>query len=168
MKKRNLRIISSGFTYGAVIGMLLFLVNTPPDSVLPQTLKILLVAAICAVVSGIVITGILFLLEIFRAKKYASCRAELTEESILLEDAARRLVRENLVKGQLFLTSKNLVFCSGQKEIRRISLSEIAQVQITDPKKGQITVTTDSTESEVYAVYDALTWFNAIGEGKEE
>jgi hypothetical protein len=168
MKKRNLRIISSGFTYGAVIGMLLFLVNTPPDSVLPQTLKILLVAAICAVVSGIVITGILFLAEFIRVKKYASCRSELTEETVLLEDSARRLVGETMVKGQLFLTSKSLVFCSSQKQTRKISLSEISQVQITDPKKGQITVTTDSEESEVYTVYDALTWFNAIGDGKKE
>ena len=168
MKKRSLRIVSSGFTYGAVIGMLLFLVNTPPDSVLPQTLKILLVAAICAVISGIVITGFLFLAEFIRLKKYASCRAELTEETVLLEDSARRLLGETMVKGQLFLTSQCLVFCSKEKELRRISLSEISQVQITDPKRGQITVTTDSMESEVYGVYDALTWFNVIGDRTKE
>lgn len=169
MKKRNLRIISSGFSYGAAIGMLLFLINTPPDSVLPQTLKILLVAVICAVVSGVVITGVLFLIEIFRAKTYAPFRAELSEEGeILLEDSASRLVGDRMVKGWLFLTPKALSFYGSQKELRRIALSELSEIQITDPKKGQITISTSSMESEVFAVADALAWFNAVGDISKE
>jgi hypothetical protein len=165
LKKRNLRIISSGFSYGAVIGMLLFLINTPPDSVLPQTLKILLVAVICALVSGIVITGVLFLVEFFRAKIYAPYRTELaTEGEILLEDTASRLVNDTLVKGWLFLTPKTLAFFSSQKEQRRIPVSDISEIQISDAKKGQITVSTTSMESEVFSVSDALAWFNAVGD----
>jgi hypothetical protein len=64
LKKRFLKTLSSGFTYGAMVGMLLFLVNTPPDSVLPQTLKILLVAAICGIVSGIFFTALLLILDL--------------------------------------------------------------------------------------------------------
>ncbi len=169
MKKRNLRIVSSGFSYGAVVGMLLFLINTPPDSVFPQTLKILLVAAICALVSGVVITGILFLLEIFRAKPFTPCRAELSEEGeILLEDSASRLVDGKMVKGWLFLTKNSLSFYTSQKELRRIALTDISEVQITDPKKGQITLSTTAMESEVFAVSDALAWFNAVGDVSKE
>lgn len=164
VKKRNLRIISSGFTYGAMIGMLLFLINTPPDSVLPQTLKILLVATICALVSGIVITGILFLVELIRSKIYDPYRAKLASEGeILLEDSARRLLSETMVKGWLFLTPQSLSFYTSGKELRRIVVADITSVQITDPKKGQITVSTSAMESEVFVVSDALAWFNAIG-----
>ncbi len=165
MKKRSIRIISSGFTYGAMIGMLLFLINTPPDSVLPQTLKILLIAALCALVSGIVITGILFLTEWIRAKTYDPYRAELAQEGkILLEDSARRLLSDRMIKGWLFLTPRSLSFYTSQKELRRIAVEDIASVQISDPKKGQITVRTEAQESEVFTVSDALAWFNAIGD----
>lgn len=169
MKKRNLRIISSGFSYGAVVGMLLFLINTPPDSVFPQTLKIFLVAVICALISGVAITGVLFLIEIFRAKTYAPCRAELSAEGeILLEDSASRLVGDRMVKGWLFLTQNSLSFYTSQKELRCIPLSDIRGIQISDPKKGHISLSTAAMESEVFAVSDALAWFNAVGDISKE
>ncbi len=168
MKKRNLRIISSGFSYGAVIGMLLFLINTPPDSVLLQTLKTLLVAAICALVSGIAITGILFLVEFFRAKTYAPYRAELAGDGeILLEDSASRILEDRTVKGWLFLTPKSLAFFSSQNQPWRIDLSDISEIQISDAKKGQITVST-ATQSEIFSVSDALAWFNAVGDRQSQ
>ncbi len=164
MKKRVLKTISSGFTYGAMVGMFLFLLNTPPDSVLPQTLKILLVSAICAVVSGIVITGVLFLVEGIRAKTYDPYRKQLAlEGEILLEDGAKRLVSDRWVRGWLFLTSQSLSFYNQEKELRRLSAEEISSVQITDPKHNQITVTAGDASSEVFTVSDALAWFEAIG-----
>ena len=165
MKKRSLKIISSGFSYGAIVGMLLFIVNTPADSVLPQTLKILLIAAICGVVSGIFFTVVLFLLEIFNAKTYAPFRQQLASEGdIVLEDFAKRLVSDRLVRGWLFLTPAALTFCDSKKEMHRIPAEEIDSVQITDPKRNQITVTMTTSQTEVLLVSDALSWFNAIGD----
>ncbi len=169
MKKRYLKLISSGFTYGAMVGMLLFLVNTPPDSVFPQTLKILLVAAICGVVSGIFFTGVLFLWDVIRSKTYDPYRKELSSEGeILLEDGAKRLLFDGFVRGWLFLTSQTISFFDSKKECRRISVADVESVQITDPKRNQITVTTLSGGSEVFFVSDALAWFNAIGDLHKE
>ncbi len=165
MKKRNLRIISSGFSAGAVIGMLLFLVNTPPDSVFLQTLKILLVAVICSLVSGAAITGVLFLVELFRAKAYAPYRQKLAEEgAILLEDSARRIFRGKAAKGRLFLTQKSLSFYSSESEAFSISISDITGIQISDAKKGEITLFLPQDGSAVFLVSDALAWFDAVGE----
>ena len=165
MKKRSLKIISSGFTYGAMVGMLLFLINTPADSVLPQTLKILLVAAVCAVVSGIFFTAVLFLLELYRSKTYAPFRQQLASEGeIVLEDSAKRLFADRLVRGWLFLTPVSLTFCDSKKEMHRIPVEDIDSVQITDPKRNQITITLTSAQTEVLLVSDALSWFNAIGD----
>ena len=145
--------------------MLLFLVNTPPDTVFPQTLKILLVAAICAVVSGIVITAVLFLVEAVRSKTYAPYRATLVNEgALLLEDTARRRVGDRNVKGRLFLTEQSLSFFASPTEVRRIPVSEILQVNISDAKRGEVTVGTTSMEYEVFSVSDARCWFDAIGD----
>lgn len=169
MKKKTLRIIGSGYSYGALIGMILFLFNTPADSVFLQTLKILLVAVICAAVSGTVITGVLFLLEFFRAKTYDPYRQELKAEGdMILEDSARRLVSDKMVKGWLFLTPSSLTFYDTAKQVRKIVVSEIESVQITDPKAGNIAVVTVSGASEIFSVPDALAWFNAIGDLKNE
>ncbi|MBQ1272101.1 MAG: hypothetical protein IIY12_01215, partial [Clostridia bacterium] len=165
----TLRIIGSGYSYGALIGMILFLFNTPAESVFLQTLKILLVAAICAAVSGTVITGILFLLEHFRSKAYDPCRQELKAEGeMILEDAVKRLVSDKMVKGWLFLTPSSLTFYDGAKQASKIAVSEIESVQIIDPKAGNISVATVAGASEVFSVGDALAWFNAIGDLKNE
>jgi hypothetical protein len=165
LKKRFLKTLSSGFTYGAMVGMLLFLVNTPPDSVLPQTLKILLVAAICGIVSGIFFTALLLILDLIRSKTYDPYRKELASEGeILLEDSSKRLLSDRFVRGWMFLTQQSLTFYDAKKECRRLPVSEIDTVQITDPKRNQITVTALSGEAEVFTVSDALAWFNAIGD----
>ncbi len=164
MKKRTLRTIGSGFTYGALFGMILFLLNTPADAVFLQTLKILLISVICAVVSGIAFTAILFLAEFIRSKKYNPYRKELEAGGkILIEDFARRLLGDKLVSGWLFLTEKSLSFHSGKDEIRCIPNEDISAVEITDPKRGQITVSMVNLEVETFTVSDALAWFNAIG-----
>lgn len=165
MKKRLLKALTSGFTYGAMVGMFLFLVNTPPDSVLPQTLKILLVAAICGVVAGIFFTALLLILDAIHAKTFDPYRKELASEGeILLEDSAKRLTADRLVRGWLFLTKESLSFYHAKGESRRLAVSEIDTVQITDPKRNQVTVTASSGESEVFVVSDALAWFHTIGD----
>ncbi len=167
MKKRTLRTIGSGFTYGALVGMILFLFNTPADAVFPQTLKILLVSVIFALISGVLFTLILFLADLIRSKKYDPYRQELAAEgTILAEDFARRLLGNKLVPGWLFLTETSLSFYSAQKELRRISTEDITSVEITDPKRGQITVSMASMEVETFTVSDALIWFHAIGDVK--
>ncbi len=165
MKKKILNHIGSGFTYGAVVGMLLFLFNTPSDAVFKDTMNVLLISAACAVVCGMIFTGMLFLADRIRAKRYDPYRQELSAEgTILLDDSARRLVMDKLVPGWLFLTEQSLSFFSSQKELRRIPMEEISSVAITDPKRGQITLSMTTMEVETFAVSDALAWFQAVGD----
>ena len=170
MKKRVLRTVGSGFTYGAVVGVFLFLMNTPPDANFMYTLKVLLAAAIVTAVCGIVFSGILLIADRIRAKKFDPFRKELEgAEPILLEDYVRRTVGEKEIRGFLFLTGKHLYFKSKTASADRIlSLADVESVQISDPKKCRITVTLTSGETDIFTVSDPLPWFHQIGDLKTE
>lgn len=168
MKKRVFQILGSGLTYGALIGMFLFLVNTPANATLFETLKLLFVAVICALVSGLFLSLVIYFFDMLRFKRFASFRQELSEKDpILLEDNVSRLLDGKQVAGRLFLTSSVLVFKPyGRTEDRSILTQDVSSVEITDPRRCRITVNTASMEAETFAVPDPLLWFNTLGDLK--
>lgn len=168
MKKRVLHILGSGFTYGAILGVFLFIANTPAEASFLEVLKILLVAAVCAAVAGLGFSLLLFLYEQFRSRRFDPFRKELSAKgSLVLEDPAKRIFNGKQVSGWLFLTESELYFKSSAMDGVAdcvLSVDEISSVEITDPRRCYVTVTMTSLAAETFAVTDPLPWFHSLGD----
>lgn len=167
MKKSPfLRSLGSGFTYGAVIGVFLFIVNTPADATFLEVLKLLLVAVICAVISGVILTLFVFLTDLIRDKKYDAVRTHIRKtEEIREEDRGARLLSGKSVRGMLFLTDQHLFFQSSDTSETPycIAREHITSVEITDPRRCEITVVLQSMEVETFSMSDPRRWFDLLG-----
>lgn len=161
---------ASGMTYGAVLGVFLFIINTPSDATFTEVLKLLFVALICAVISGVFLSLLILLVEHLRSKRFDGFRAELRESGreLRVEDKASRLLDGKQVHGRLFLTEETLLFRPSSKDVGclEIALKEISSVEITDPRRCQVTVSLSSLEAETFTVTDPVAWFHLLGDAE--
>ena len=159
----------SGLTLGAVVGVGLYLFNSPAEFTMKEHLMSLLAAAIMALISGVFLGCVFYLIEYLRAKRFDAYRQELkVHGELVLEERASRLILDKACSGRLFLTDRLLVFRpsrDGDEECV-LSLSDIATVQITDPRRCHLTVTMNSELRETFVVIDPREWFDLLG--KEE
>ena len=165
MKKKLMHFLGSGMTYGAVIGMLLFLMNTPAEANLILTLKTLLAAAITAAVAGLILALAFWCWDWYRARRFSEFRGTLGD-TVKLEDSAARLLSGKKVRGRLFLTEDALYFkVSGEDKEKELTLAvdSVVSVEVTDPRRCHVTLTLPEDGSETFAVTDPLEWFSALG-----
>ena len=161
----------SGLTLGAVIGVGLYLFNSPAEFSLKEHLVSLFVSAVMALVWGFILGCVFFLVEYFRAKKFDAYRLELKAHgNLVLEEKASRLILDKGCPGRLFLTDRLLVFRSSRdgEEECVLPLSDIVSVQITDPRRCHLTVTMNSERRETFVVVDPRMWFDLLGKEDPE
>lgn len=157
----------SGLTLGAVIGVGLFLFNSPDSFTWHERLMSLLAAAIMALFSGVVLGAVFYLLERSRARKFDAFREELKESgTLLLEERGARIVDGRGRSGRMFLTDRALVFrasAAGEEGFDFLR-SDLASVQISDPRRCYVTVADNSGREETFSVVDPREWFDLLGE----
>lgn len=168
MKKHGIfyQSMLNGLTFGAIVGVGLFLFNSMGDKNLKERLITLAAAAIAALIGGVLLGLVLYLYEYLRGRKFEALRAELSEQGELLaEEKASRIENGRRISGRLFLTDTAVLFRpnSDSGEQDRMLRAEISHVQITDPRLCHITLTSAGKEA-TYAVPDPRTWFDLLGE----
>ena len=161
------RNLLNGLTFGAVIGVGLYLFHSPAEYTTREHLISLFVAAVMALLTGVILGLIFHLAETLRMRRFNGFRAELKSRGELLrEEKATRSLRGVGVGGHLFLTDSALVFRPFRSDGEECVLdrSLIETVQITDPRRCMITVTLKDGGRETFTVTDPREWFDLLGQ----
>ena len=157
----------NGLCFGAVVGVGLYLFNSPAEYTLREHLFSLLAAAIVGLFTGVVLGLIFYAWESYQFRKFSAFREALKAEGeLILEEKVTRLYNGANRSGHLFLTDRALVFQSSRQGDMGCTLRRdaIASVQISDPRRCQITVTMADGMEETFTVVDPRAWFDLLGE----
>ena len=173
MKKKNplLQSLASGLTLGAVIGVGLFLFNSPDSFTFRERMMSLLAAAIVGVLSGVFLGFLFYLIERVRASRFNALREKLAADSpILAEEKCSRHVDGKRCAGRLFLTEKTLTFRASREAEGGFSLDRaaVSSVQIVDPRRCVILITFAKGTEELFSVVDPRMWFDLLGVPESE
>lgn len=172
MKKSPLlQSLGSGLTIGAVIGVGLFLFNSPDSFTLRERMMSLLAAAIVGVLSGVFLGFLFYLIERVRASRFNSLREKLAADGpILVEEKCSRYVDGRRFSGRLFLTEKTITFRAPREADGAFSFEResVSSVQIADPRRCVILITFADGTEELLSVVDPRMWFDLLGVSGEK
>lgn len=172
MKKNPLlQCLGSGLTIGAVIGVGLFLFNSPDSFTFRERMMSLLAAAIVGVLSGVFLGFLFFFVERIRASRFNALREKLSADGpILVEEKCSRYVDGRRCPGRLFLTEKTLTFRTSRESEGGFSFDRdaVSSVQIVDPRRCVILLTSSDGKEELLSVVDPRMWFDLLGTSDSE